>query len=102
MINGSQRDALGKEQPAEAKGSNGEKQKWLRLGTNTAYTRGETIFLGLSWCNFDLLAYIRRGASDTLLETLGNHHLLIINSLLWRHESKLNIVVYFVPHNKDF
>lgn len=25
-----------------------------------------------------------------------------INSLLWRHESKLNIVVYFVPHNKDF
>lgn len=60
-----------------------------------------TIFLGLSWCNFDLLAYIWLGASDTLLETLENCHLLIIDSLLWKHESKLNIV-YFVPHNKNF
>lgn len=39
--NGSQRDALGKEQWAEAKGSNEANQKWLRLGVDTVHTRGE-------------------------------------------------------------
>lgn len=39
--NGSQRDELGMEPPAEAKGYNGANRKWPRLGMNIIHTQGE-------------------------------------------------------------
>lgn len=39
--NGSRRDVLGREEPAEAKGSDGATQKWLRLRMNIVHMEGK-------------------------------------------------------------